>query len=120
MSPPSESCDVSSDSAARSHCCYGYASSVRRKNRSRSAFFSIPFSTLLAPYLSFIAFKSATTVFAFMLAAFLFSCAWIALSIFATILPLILAQRRKHCGRNAQCSAGTWRSEILHPRPHLA
>ena len=43
---------------------------------------------LLAASFSFMARSSATTVFAFSRDAFLLSCAWIALSIFATILTL--------------------------------
>ena len=44
---------------------------------------------------SFIALSSATTAFAFSRDAFLLSCAWIALSIFATILTFDLGTTEK-------------------------
>ena len=42
-----------------------------------------------------IAFSSATTAFAFLREAFLLSCAWIALRVFATILTLDLGTTEK-------------------------
>ena len=51
---------------------------------------SMPSSTFLAASFSFMARSSATTAFAFSRDAFLLSWAWIALSIFATILTLDL------------------------------
>ena len=50
---------------------------------------------LLAASFSFMARSSATTAFAFSRDAFLLSCAWIALSIFATILTLDLGTTEK-------------------------
>ena len=56
---------------------------------------SMPSSTFLAASFSFMARSSATTAFAFSREAFLLSWAWIALSIFATILTLDLGTTEK-------------------------
>ena len=50
---------------------------------------------LFAVSFSFIALSSATTAFAFSREAFLLSCAWIALSIFATSVTLDLGTTEK-------------------------
>ena len=76
-------------SAAQSHCSSESASNARLENRRRSMFpLRCPQSSWPPLSASFMARSSATTALAFSLDAFLLSCAWIALRIFATSFAL--------------------------------
>ena len=62
--------------------------------------------------------KLADHNFCFSLAAFLLSCAWIALSIFPPVSPLNAARQKTHCDRNMPCTSGiSHRVRLRRPLP---